>query len=63
MKLIESFPAMASSVNSLCQLQKELKIAGNALASHSQVAGSDEAPEKRIIEPDVQLQELQVPIY
>lgn len=39
------------------------KIAENALASHSQVAGSDEVPEKRIVEPDVQLQELQAPIY
>lgn len=55
MRLIQPFPAPAgSSVNSLGQRQKELKIAGNALAHHSQVAGSDEAPE-RIVEPDVQL--------
>ena len=33
-------------MNSLGQRQKELKIVGNALAHRSQVAGSDEAPER-----------------
>lgn len=37
----------SSSVNSLGQSQKEVKTDGNALASHSQVAGSDEAPEEK----------------
>lgn len=64
MRLIGPFPSPTIfSVNSLCQLEKELKIARSALASHSQVAGSDEAPGKRIMEPEVQLQELQVLIY